>query len=262
MKIKTIKIKTMKTKGQMTATIMAAMLGLTSPTLAQNLGISATGVAPHNSAMLDVDGDSGLSHGNKKGMLIPRISLSSVSDNTTIASPTISLVVYNTNASMTGGNGEGFYYWDGSKWVYILAPSNGPGTAGQVLTSQGSSNPPQWSTLSTGGGCIPTAITDELNASGIPVTSGNGALMNLLTCINHCHNLTYGGHSDWRVPTVEELLNLIPIAPQNTKWNYVWTVSPESNVNIGNYEYSVVSLGGTTIWWAPSGGTYYCRCVR
>jgi hypothetical protein len=45
----------MKTKGKMAATMMAALLGLTSPTNAQNLGISETGSPPDNSALLDVD---------------------------------------------------------------------------------------------------------------------------------------------------------------------------------------------------------------
>jgi hypothetical protein len=64
------------------------------------------------------------------------------------------MLVYNTNTAVVGGNGEGFYYWDSvaTKWKYIAAPTNGPGSAGQVLTSQGPNNPPQWSTLSVGGG--------------------------------------------------------------------------------------------------------------
>lgn len=54
------------------------------------------------------------------GLLIPRISIPNV-DNTGsgIVSPTTSVLVYNTNASITGGNGEGFYYWDGTEWVRL-----------------------------------------------------------------------------------------------------------------------------------------------
>ncbi|MCX7729287.1 MAG: hypothetical protein N2203_07445, partial [Bacteroidia bacterium] len=113
--------------------LTAATLNIGGMAKAQNVGISANGVAPDNSAMLDVD-VSALPNNNKKGMLIPRVALSSNTDVTTIPSPANSLVVYNTNASMMNGNGAGFYYWNGSKWIYMPGPSNGPGSTGQVLT--------------------------------------------------------------------------------------------------------------------------------
>lgn len=78
---------------------------------AQNVGINPTGAIPHASAMLDVSA-------TDKGMLIPRVSLTSTSDVTTIANPVISLLVYNTNASMVGGS-IGFYYWSGSSWTKL-----------------------------------------------------------------------------------------------------------------------------------------------
>ncbi|GIV30017.1 MAG: hypothetical protein KatS3mg028_1083 [Bacteroidia bacterium] len=108
---------------------------------------------PNNSALLDVDA-AGLPSNNKKGLLIPRVALSSNTDVTTIPSPANSLVVYNTNAAMTNGNGVGFYYWDASanKWMYMATAQNGPGSAGQVLTSTGPGSQPQWSTLSVSGG--------------------------------------------------------------------------------------------------------------
>lgn len=75
----------------------------------QNVGINGTAASPDASAMLDVAA-------TNKGMLIPRVSLSSTSDVSTIATPLTSLMVYNTNASMTGG-GVGYYYYDGSAWI-------------------------------------------------------------------------------------------------------------------------------------------------
>jgi hypothetical protein len=121
---------------------------------AQNVGISATGTPPDPAAMLHVDGTTGLSSGNQKGVLIPTVALTNASVAAPIGPTPLpqSLVVFNTNASMANGNGPGFYYWNGSKWVYLAAPANGPGSPGQVLTSQGPNNPPQWSTLSVGGG--------------------------------------------------------------------------------------------------------------
>ncbi len=72
---------------------------------AQNVAINTTGNNPDVSAMLDVVS-------SDKGLLIPRVSLTSVTDNSTIASPATSLLVYNTNASLTGTNadGTGYYY--------------------------------------------------------------------------------------------------------------------------------------------------------
>lgn len=82
---------------------------------AQNVGINATGAAPDISSILDISSPN-------KGLLIPRISLISTTDITTIASPTISLLVYNTNASISGAgaNGAGFYYWNGSNWINLM----------------------------------------------------------------------------------------------------------------------------------------------
>lgn len=64
-----------------------------------------------------------------QGLIIPRVSLSNI----TIAAPVInpisganpltSTLVYNTNTSSAGINSvfPGFYYWDGSKWVRLIA---------------------------------------------------------------------------------------------------------------------------------------------
>jgi len=71
-------------------------------------------VSPDSSATLDITDDDG-------GILIPRVALSDVTDGTSpINTPATSLLVYNTNASVTGGNGEGFYYWDGSGWQQLV----------------------------------------------------------------------------------------------------------------------------------------------
>lgn len=72
---------------------------------AQNVAINTTGNNPDVSAMLDVVSSS-------KGLLIPRVSLTAVTDNTTVPSPATSLLVYNTNVNLTGANadGAGYYY--------------------------------------------------------------------------------------------------------------------------------------------------------
>lgn len=78
-------------------------------------GFSQVGINtenPHPSTMLDIDSDN-------KGLLIPRIALTSETDATTIDNPATGLLVYKNGGS--GTLADGFYYWDGSKWVPLRA---------------------------------------------------------------------------------------------------------------------------------------------
>ena len=79
----------------------------------QNIGINTTGNNPYASSALDIDM-------SNKGFLIPRIDLQSLSDATTITSPTTSLLVYNTGTTLTPA---GYYYWNGTAWVPFLTNS-------------------------------------------------------------------------------------------------------------------------------------------
>jgi hypothetical protein len=99
----------------------------------QNVGISTNGATPDPSAMLDIVS-------SNKGLLIPRISLSSTAD--AAISPATSLLVYNTNAAMTNGNGAGFYYNSGTSgapsWVKLVTSNGKPWeTAGNTGTTAG-----------------------------------------------------------------------------------------------------------------------------
>ena len=91
------------------------------------------------------------------GILIPQINLIDTSDVATITNPANSLLVYNTNDTMKGGNGVGYYQWDtaATKWLYMITSPNGPGSDGDVLTSKGSGLPPTWKAAGGGssGGC-------------------------------------------------------------------------------------------------------------
>jgi hypothetical protein len=68
-----------------------------------------------SSAMLDIKS-------SNKGLLMPRVALTSTSSALPITSPDSSLMVYNT---ATAGNvTPGYYYWNGAKWVRM---ANGQG---------------------------------------------------------------------------------------------------------------------------------------
>lgn len=84
----------------------------------QNIGINTTGTPANSSAGLDVDF-------TNKGVLIPRVALTSSTDATTIPSPATSLLIYNTATAGTSPNNvsPGYYYNRGTPaspvWVQV-----------------------------------------------------------------------------------------------------------------------------------------------
>ncbi len=89
-----------------------------SPGYAQNVGINSDATPPDASAMLDVKNPN-------KGLLVPRVNLTSLSDGLTIPSPAKSLLVYNLNATL----GEGYFYNSGTAatpvWLKLVTGSGG-----------------------------------------------------------------------------------------------------------------------------------------
>ncbi len=91
---------------------LSLILLTTTIATAQNVGINNT--TPHSSAILDIAA-------TNKGLLIPRLPLTSVLDVTTIPAPLTSLMVYNTATAGIAPNDvkPGYYYYNGTKWVGI-----------------------------------------------------------------------------------------------------------------------------------------------
>ena len=129
---------------------------------AQNVGIGASTFTPDASAGLEIQF-------TNKGLLIPRVALTSTSSASPITSPATSLLVYNT--ATAGDVTPGFYYWNGSQWVRFATgtgggiTSIGPGTSGTETSGSGltfSANP------------ITTTGTIALSNSGVTAgTYGN-----------------------------------------------------------------------------------------
>ncbi|AXG72100.1 hypothetical protein KORDIASMS9_04363 [Kordia sp. SMS9] len=92
--------------------IFTALLLFTSISVHAQVGIGTEN--PKSSAIVDVES-------NTKGVLLPRVSLNSTTDITTIANPTHSLLVYNT--ATVNDVFPGFYYYDTTypKWVRFQA---------------------------------------------------------------------------------------------------------------------------------------------
>ncbi len=86
---------------------------------AQNVGISATGTVPEASAGLDVDF-------SDKGLLIPRIALEAANSASPIASPSTSLLIYNTATAGTAPTNvfPGYYFWNGAIWQRFKTVKN------------------------------------------------------------------------------------------------------------------------------------------
>lgn len=82
---------------------------------------------PHEGAILD------LKSGNNnasKGLLLPNVNLLTVSDfqleedQDYTPAKAAGMVIYNTNSSVSGGQGVGVYVWDGSKWLPVSINSD------------------------------------------------------------------------------------------------------------------------------------------
>jgi hypothetical protein len=85
---------------------------LISSSLFAQTGIGTT--TPNASAKLDV-------YSTNKGFLPPRVTLTGVSDATTIASPAEGLLVYNLGSV---GLQAGYYYWNGANWATIATATS------------------------------------------------------------------------------------------------------------------------------------------
>jgi len=83
----------------------------------QGVAINADGSAPDASAALDINSAN-------KGLLIPRVALTSTSSNEPVGSGiATSLMVYNT--ATVNDVIPGYYYWDGNSWIQFNAPETG-----------------------------------------------------------------------------------------------------------------------------------------
>ncbi len=76
------------------------------------VGINTT--SPDASSMLDISA-------TNKGVLVPRVSLTNVTLTTLDGTNTAAtgLLIWNTNATTTGGSGVGFYFYNGTQWMPI-----------------------------------------------------------------------------------------------------------------------------------------------
>jgi hypothetical protein len=103
----------MKTKFLLTKKFLLLCLFICALQSRAQVGIGTT--SPDNSAKLDITA-------SDKGILIPRVTLTDVTNIVTpINAPAEGLMIYNTNNFVTGGNGVGFYFFNGTSWKKITS---------------------------------------------------------------------------------------------------------------------------------------------
>lgn len=97
------------------------------------VGIGTTN--PDGSSVLHIDS-------TDKGILIPQIALTGTDDINTVNNPALSLLIFNTNTT-TGVNSvrEGFYYWDGMKWVGLANIGSTSASQGWLTSGNLGTNP-------------------------------------------------------------------------------------------------------------------------
>ncbi|WBX95542.1 hypothetical protein [Chryseobacterium gambrini] len=119
-----------------------------------NLGIGTE--TPNISALLDLTA-------SDKGILIPRVALTSSTDIVTIPNPLTSMLVYNNgSAALTY---KGFVFWNGTEWRTINNQSTKAPTVTSLICNS--------ATISPGNYTSGTAYSGILK---IPYTDGNGGL--------------------------------------------------------------------------------------
>lgn len=101
----------MKTK--ITTVVLILLVGFAK---AQSVGIGTS--TPDASAKLEIED-------TQRGVLIPKVSLTNVNTFGLAGNTqTEGILLFNTNASLPGGNGKGFYYWNGSMWIPFKSSNN------------------------------------------------------------------------------------------------------------------------------------------
>ena len=135
---------------------------------------------PHRSAVLELIS-------SNKGFLGPKVDLISQTDQTTIESPAVGLIVFNLGTA--GLSYVGYVYWDGTEWRAFNNISLSEGTVDNITCNNVTLTPATY-----------TAGQEYTGILMVPYTGGNGGvypaqtigLVNGLTAILHSGNFNVG----------------------------------------------------------------------
>lgn len=219
--------------------VPSAAQGSNDFTVTSNGSVGIGTVAPNASAILDVNVD-GLTVGNKKGLLGPKVALTSQLDQATIPSPTTGLLVYNLG---TGGlSYEGYVFWNGTEWRTFSNGSLAPGTLGAITCTGVSLSPATY-----------TAGTPYTGTMSVPYTGANGGVYAAQTVgpVNGLTAKLVAGNFNSGSGTLTYTVTGTP-----TVSSPALTTFP---LNIGGKTCSAVVGGGLVI--APGELVYYHRSI-
>ena len=235
-------------------------LGFCALGFAQGVKISPQPGTPDPSAILETQDTT-------RGVLMPRVNLQSSTDAVTIANPATSLMVFNTGATLAPA---GFYYNAGTpqapQWALVL-----PNPANTALNMNGFAienlatpvNPADAVTkdyvdnqiINVSGSACPTMLSNE---------SAN--TMNFGNALRYCYTLNEGGHSDWHLPSLDELFKVCSTGgntvPNNNSSNFIWAAD-KSQGNGYNENFAMYfRLSDGYFYYHATGNTHLVRCVR
>jgi hypothetical protein len=239
------------------------------------VAINTDATAPHVSAMLDIKNPN-------KGLLAPRVSLLHTTDLVTIPTPATGLLVFNTNATMTNGNGAGFYYFTGTKWAPLVSGAHYIGEAylggivfwvdptgqhGLVSAFADQSGPVRWLNGTPGvfricntgdgigAGLLNTMQIVSMQTSDEP--TGNFAAKFCVQYSSFFNGLTYGG---WYMPSKYELSLLFAqqVIVGGFTSNFYWS----STDGIAGVDAYAQNFGSGAVINDFKSSTYRVRAIR
>jgi hypothetical protein len=159
---------------------------------AQNVGVNATGAIPNASAMLDVSA-------TNKGILVPQVNLASLTDATAIPNPANSLLVYNTNAAITGG--AGYYYNSGTSAVPVWSRFRAGGqSVGQSVTNYFSTGSVSLNSIGTTSYLAGFPVTVNIPANCTVIMSISASAQTNGTAATNYSSVDILGYVDGAIP--------------------------------------------------------------
>ena len=165
--------------------LVLGLIGLATATCYAQVAINNSASNPNASAILDLNtGNTGVN----KGFLAPQVALTNVATAAPVTTPATGLMVYSTTAP-TGGDGAGYYYWNGAAWANMNATVTGSGTNNYVARWT-----PSGTMLGTG------LIIDDGTGVGVNTTpSGNSMFYAISTsaAFSAVAGFNEGGAGGW-----------------------------------------------------------------
>ena len=222
---------------------------------AQNVAINSDGSSPDASAVLDITA-------TNKGILFPRVALTSTTNTSPITSPANSLLIYNT--ATVSDVTPGYYYWDSAnnKWVRLIIEAGSGSSGGHyigeyyaggiifyvdhtgdhgwvvTLNDLQPSAGVKWcdnTTLQIGASSFYDGI-----ANTATIMSHNGGAIN--TAAEYCVNCSDGGYNDWYLPAHQQLTRL---------YNEASVVSPACIAN-GGTKLTIIQSSPYGRYWSST----------